>query len=158
MPVAHLLRLVCKTVLLQSAGRYAHQIEDVSVLTDQRIVGLLYCLCGLLLGDEAAELVRNVIRKPGAAEVSVRLEPSHGELSHVEFDVILEGKEQAGRTVMLKGGAVVEPCAVQQNAVLREHIIDAVNPFVEAPPQPEGSSLRSLPSGEAHLWIWFSRS
>ena len=28
---------------------------------------------------------------------------------------------------MLKGGAVVKPCAVQQNAVLREHVIDAVD-------------------------------
>ena len=33
---------------------------------------------------------------------------------------------------MLKGGAVVKPCAVQQNAVLREHVIDAVHPFVKA--------------------------
>ena len=33
---------------------------------------------------------------------------------------------------MLKGGAVVKPCAAQQNAFLREHVIDAVHPFVEA--------------------------
>ena len=33
---------------------------------------------------------------------------------------------------MLKGGAVVEPCAVQQNAILCEHIVDAAYPFVEA--------------------------
>lgn len=94
--VAHFLCLVCKTVLLQSAGRYAHQIEDVAALTDQRAVGLLRCFCGLFLGDEAAKSVRNIVRKLCAAEVTVGLEPPHGELANVEFDVILEGKQEAG--------------------------------------------------------------
>ena len=94
--VAHLLRLVCKTVLLQSAGCDTHQIEDVAVLTDQRAIGLWRCLCGLFLGDEAAESVRNIVRKLCAAEVSVCLEPPHGELTNVEFDVILEWKQEAG--------------------------------------------------------------
>ena len=94
--VAHFLRLICKTVLLQSAGCYAHQIEDVSVLTDERAIRLWRCLCGLFLGNEAAEPVRNVVREPCAAEVPVCLEPPHGELSHIKLDVILEGEQEAG--------------------------------------------------------------
>ena len=87
---------MCIRDRLQSAGCDTHQIEDVAVLTDQRTIGLWRCLCGLFLGDEAAELVRNVIRKPGAAEVSVRLEPPHGEPANIELNVILEGKQEAG--------------------------------------------------------------
>ena len=112
---------------LQQAGSAAHDAEDVAVLSHQLHFGLLW---NLLL-CETAQPVGDVVRQPGTGELTVSLEPPHGQPAHIQLD-FFKGEQQAGHTIVLERGHSLrfKDTAVQQNACLGEQIVDAVHPLL----------------------------
>ena len=56
--------------MAESSGGKPHKVEDVSILADEPAIGLY--LVRLVLGNKAAEPIRDIVRKPCAAKTGVR--------------------------------------------------------------------------------------
>ena len=127
--VAHLFGLVTHAMLPERSGRCPHQVEDVTVLFNQRTVRF----CSLLLVrliQETTQPIGHIVGQPSAAKLAVRLNPPHRELSHIQL-YPLKREQQVCEAVVLECGRVFELGAVQQDSFLSKQLVDAVHPFLK---------------------------
>ena len=78
--VAHLFGLVAHAMLPERSGRCPHQVEDVTVLFNQRTVRFRSLLLVRLL-QETTQTVGDIVGQPSASELAVCLNPPHRKLS-----------------------------------------------------------------------------
>ena len=114
--------------MAECSGGKPHKVEDVSILADEPAIGL--CLIRLIVGYEAAEPIRDIVRKPGAAELLMGAQAPHSELTHVDLHTVLKGKEDICKAAVLEYGDILKFAAVFQNTLIGEHTVDAVEPLL----------------------------
>ena len=124
----HFRCLFRKSVMAECTGGKPHKVEDVSVLADEPAIGL--CLIRFMLGYETAEPIRDIVRKPGAAELFVGTQSPHSELAHVDLHTVLKGKEDICEAAVLEYGDILKFAAVFQNTLIGEQTVDAVEPLL----------------------------
>ena len=117
-----------KSVMAESSGSKSHKVEDVSVLADEPAIGLDFVR--LMLSYEAAEPIRDIVRKPGAAELFMGMQPPHSELAHVDLHTGLKWKEDICEASVLEYGDILKFAAVFQNTLIGEQTVDAVEPLL----------------------------
>ena len=123
----HLIRLALLAGALQQAGSPPQDVENVPVLTLQAHGGLSLLRIFQVI---PAQLIGNVVTQPGASELSMGLQAPHGQLPHIQLDAV-KGEQQVGQLLMLKHRDTFKPAAIQQDARLRQKVVDPVHPLLE---------------------------
>src|SRR5699024_4884967 len=80
--------------------------------------------------EKTVQMVRDKVRKPGAAERRMSLQPPQSKFSNVQLHAV-KRKEQTSQALMLKDGDVFKPGAIFQDTVLGKHLVDAVQPLLQ---------------------------
>ena len=96
-PLKHLIGLFALPGLFQQPGGPAQDAEDISVVARQRH----FWFCQPLLLDKTAQPVGHIVAEPGSAKLFVRLEPPHGQPSHIQRNT-RKGKQQVGQAIVLE--------------------------------------------------------
>lgn len=81
----HLFGLGAHAMLPERSGRCPHQVEDVTVLFNQRTVRFRsLLLVGLL--QETTQPIGYIVGQPSASKLAVCLNPPHRKLSHIQLN------------------------------------------------------------------------
>ena len=91
-------------MFLECPAGNPHQVEDVSVLPNERAVRLL---CRGVFFQRAAQPVIHVVRTPHAPELLTGVQAPDCQLSHVQLDIV-KGEEQVGQALTDEKLEVVE--------------------------------------------------